>query len=55
MQIQSSNDWKNEAELLEQMQAEIERDLHARKYLRTHWREGRERRPRQITRSRQSH
>ena len=28
------------------MQAIIEQDLHERKYLRTHWREGRERKPR---------
>lgn len=55
MQTQPGYDWKMEAELLEQMQAEIERDLHARKYLRTHWREGRERRPRQVIRSRPGH
>ncbi len=46
-----SRDWKQQAELLEQMQAEVEADLHARKYLRTHLREGRERRPRKSSRS----
>lgn len=53
MQTQQT-DWNIEAELLEQMQAEIEQNLHARKYQRTHWREGRERKMRQ-PRSRQGH
>ena len=55
MQTQQTRDWKIEAELLEQMQAEVEQDLHARKFQRTHWREGRERRMRAPSRSRNGH
>lgn len=43
--------WQVEADLLELMQAEAESDLHARKYERTHWREGRERNFRSPVRS----
>lgn len=55
MQTQPTSDWKNDAELLEMMQAEIEQDLHERKYQRTHWREGRERRQQRPQRSRVFH
>lgn len=56
MQQQPARDWKVEAELLERLQDEIEAELHSRKYLRTHWRDSRERSFRKPARSqRQTH